>query len=351
MKDSYKIKVFLTKETFEEIAVFDDIYPNLNHIFRESAVFILDMTEEELDQSIDDTESDFAVFCNSYNIKTIAKPSILNSMLNNKDELIKNCRSLFIMDVNEQEARKVQEEYGILVLSKRNIDDNIFNQRFWRHYFIKGEKIQGDAISEWIDTLKNIPWLPTNSLIISDNYLFAGTDSAPLSNCVENIKGLLDAILPHKLKTDFHILITTRHPSCNEQRRNQIIGEIKSYIQSKREYMIILEFIFYDSIHQRKVITNYNVMVGDKGFINFNNRKKCIIDDNPTYAYTVFQNIKDSIGDTEYGMTTIDLEYIDKISKMVKKINENGVKDHTKRILGNCAKDKTVNNRLLASIL
>lgn len=344
MKDAYKIKIYLTKESFEDIAVLDDIYPNLNRIFRESAVFILDMTEDELDKSLDNIESDFAVFCNSHNIKTTAQVSVLNNMLSNKDELIKNCRSLFIMDIDEQEARKIQEEYGVLVLSKNNIDDNIFNQKFWRHFFIKDTTIQGDAITEWIDALKDMSWLPTNSLVISDNYLFTG---AYLEDCVENVKGLLDAILPHNLGVDFHILISTKHPVCSELKRNQIVGEIKSYIKSKRDYDIKLEFIFCESLHQRKVITNYNIMIGDKGFVNFSNLKKKIIDNNPTYACTVFQNITNSIGDTEYGMASIDLENIYKISEKVKEMNVNGINDYTKRIVGNCSRNKTINNRLL----
>ena len=346
MKDGYKIKIYLTKDSFEDIAVFDDIYPNLNRIFRESAVFILDMTEDELDKSLEDVESDFAIFCNSHNIKTTAQVSVLNNMLSNRNELIKNCRSLFIMDINEQEAPKIQKENGILVLSKNNIDDNIFNQPFWRHLFIKDTAIKGNAITEWIDILKDMPWLPTNSLIISDNYLLTGSN---LDDCVENIKGILDAILPSSLGVDFHILISTKHPGCSEMKRNQIIGDIKSYIQSKRDYEIKMEFIFYESLHQRKVITNYNVMVGDKGFVNFSNLKKKIIDNNPTYACTVFQNIINSIGDTEYGMASIDLESIYKISEIVKEMNVNGIKDYTKRIVGNCSKNKTINNRLLAA--
>ena len=350
MKDSYKIKVFLTKDSFEEIALFGDDYPNLNQIFRESAVFILDMTEEELDQSIEDTESVFAAFCNSYNIKTTAEPFVLKNMLTNKGNLVKHCRSLFIMDVNEEDAKKISEEYGVLIISKGKIDDNVFNQRFWRHHFIKDLKFKGNAISEWFDVLKDVPWLPMNSLIVSDNYLFAGSTDK-LEECVENVKGLLNAILPHSLSVEFHILISTKHPCCDEQKRNQIVGDIMSYIKQKINYNIKVEFVFSESIHQRKIITNYNIMVGDKGFVNFSNKKKKIIDDNPTYVCSVFQNINNSIGDTEYSIAMVDLENIYKISDNVKKINNSGVNDYTKRITGDCQPNKTINNRLLMTII
>ena len=49
-------------------------------------------------------------------------------------------------------------------------------------------------------------------------------------------------------------------------------------------------------------------------------------------------------------MATVDLEKIYKISEIVKEMNINGVEDYTKRIIGDCAKDKTINNRLLKSI-
>ena len=197
---------------------------------------------------------------------------------------------------------------------------------------------------------QDMPWLPTNCMVITDDYLFSESQ-ASLADCVENVKGLLDAILPDNLAVDFYVLISCSHPKCDEQTRNQIVGNIKSYIKSKRPYDVKIEFIFYDAIHQRKIITNYNVMVGDKGFINFSNKKKKIFDDNPTYACTVFQNIVDSIGDTEYGMATMDLEKICKIGDTVKKMNNNGVVDYTKRIVGDCNPDKSINNRLLNAII
>ena len=73
MKDEQKIKVYLTKDTYEYIAIFDDEFPNLNRLFREAAVFVLDMSDDELDAALEDVASDFAVFCNSNNLKTIAK--------------------------------------------------------------------------------------------------------------------------------------------------------------------------------------------------------------------------------------------------------------------------------------
>lgn len=350
MKDGQKIKVYLTKDTFEYIAIFDDEFPNLNRLFREAAVFVLDMADDELDAALEDVSSDFAVFCNSNNLKTIANKSVLQNLKLNRNEIVKQCRSLFIMDVTAEEAKTIQEETGILVLSKHDIDDNVLNHSFWRHRFVKDVAIKGDAITEWKDVLKDMPWLPTNSMVITDDYLFSESQ-ASLEDCVENVKGLLDAILPANLAVDFHILISCSHPNCDEQKRNQIVGNIKSYINSKRPYDVKIEFIFFHSIHQRKIITNYNVMVGDKGFINFNNKKRKIIDDNPTYAYTVFQNIIDSIGDTEFGMATLDLERIYNIGNEVKIMNNNGVNDYSKRIVGDCKPDKSINNRLLNTII
>ena len=119
MKDGYKIKIYLTKDSFEDIAVFDDIYPNLNRIFRESAVFILDMTEDELDKSLEDVESDFAIFCNSHNIKTTAQVSVLNNMLSNRNELIKIAvhYSLWIsMNKRPKKYRKKTEFWCIKII-------------------------------------------------------------------------------------------------------------------------------------------------------------------------------------------------------------------------------------------
>lgn len=349
MKDNQKIKIFLTKDTLEYVAVFDDVYPNLNKIFRESAVFILDMTEDELDDSLSDMESDFAQFCNSNNLKIKAEKDVLCRMLKNVNELLDNCRSVFIMDITKADAEKMRSELGVLVLSKQDLDDCVFNLPYFRHRFVKGSIISGDAISEWKSVLGGVSWLPSNSLIITDDYLFSQS-GIDLFERVNNIKGVLDAILPDKLSVDYHVLICAKHPTCSGNKRNQIIGNIKSYINTKRPYKVMIEYVFHDSLHQRKIISNYNIMVGDKGFVNFNSAKKRVIDTNPTYLCTVFQNIVDSIGDTEYSMATADIEDIKKIALEVKALNNSGVPDYEKRIVGDCKLDKSLNNRLVATV-
>lgn len=349
MKDNQKIKIFLTKDTLAEVAVFGEDFPNLNKIFRESAVFVLDMTDDELDDSLNDTESEFAQFCNSNNLNTKAEKDVLSRMLKNTDGLLVNSRSVFILDIAKADAEKMRSELGVLVLSKQDLDDGVFNLPYFRHRFVKGAIIQGDAISEWKNVLSGVSWLPTNSLIITDDYLFSET-GVDVDDRANNIKGVLDAILPDKLSVDYHVLICAKHPTCSGNKRNQIIGNIKSYITSKRPYNVLIEYVFHDSLHQRKIISNYNVMVGDKGFINFNSTKKVVIDTNPTYLCTVFQNIVDSIGDTEYSMATADIEDIKKIAIEVKSLNNSGVQDYTKRIVGDCKPDKTIINRLVATV-
>lgn len=348
MKDDYKVKVYLSKDVLEYIAVSEQEFPNLNKIFRESAVFILDMSDDELDESLENTESDFAVFCNAYNIKTIANKSILTFLMANKDEMVKRCRSIFFLDINEADAERMQKEYGLLVISINQIDDNIFNKHFWRHRFNVGDSFSGDAVSEWKEILRDVPWLPTNSLIITDDYLFTKS-GVSLDECIENVKGLLDAIIPNFLDVDYHVLIVTTHPDCEDVKINQAVGNIKSYINGRRGFDVNVECVFYHALHQRKVITNYNVMVCDKGFVNFSNRKHKVTDTNPTYACSVFQNIVDSIGDTEYGIATADMEDLHKIASEVKAMINGGVKDTKKRILGDCQKDKSINNRLLCA--
>lgn len=349
MKDNQKIKIYLTKDTLEDVAVFNEDYPNLNKIFRESAVFVLDMTEDELDDSLSDIESEFAQFCNSNNLNTKADKDVLSRMLKNTSELIDNCRSVFIMGVSKAEAEKLTSELGVLVLSNQDLEDGVFNLPYFRHRFVKGAIIQGDAISEWKSVLAGVPWLPNNSLIITDDYLFS-EKSIDIDDCAKNVEGILDAILPYNLSVDYHVLICSRHPACSEIKRNQIIGNIKSYISAKRPYNVLIEYLFHDSLHQRKIISNYNIMIGDKGFVNFNSKKKKVIDGNPTYLCTVFQNIIDSIGDTEYSMATSDMEEINRIALEVKDINNSNIHDNTKRIVGDCKHDKSLINRLIATL-
>lgn len=50
-------------------------------------------------------------------------------------------------------------------------------------------------------------------------------------------------------------------------------------------------------------------------------------------------------------MATLDLEKIYKIGDAVKKMNNGGVNDFEKRIVGDCKPDKSINNRLLNTVI
>lgn len=49
-------------------------------------------------------------------------------------------------------------------------------------------------------------------------------------------------------------------------------------------------------------------------------------------------------------MATADIEDIKKIALEVKALNNSGVQDYTKRIVGDCKPDKTIINRLVATV-
>lgn len=72
------MKIFLSKDVIEEIMVFKDNYPNLSAIFSSNSQMIFDMTNEELDKILSNSESDLSQIIRGYDISHEAQKGILD---------------------------------------------------------------------------------------------------------------------------------------------------------------------------------------------------------------------------------------------------------------------------------
>ena len=245
-------------------------------------------------------------------------------------------------------------QHGILVMSMNDIDDKLFDCGIFRFRIDKNTENDGSVHQNWKTMLHEMRLLPFNTLVVSDSYLF-NTAYCSIEDNVHNIEGFLEAVLPEHFCEPLHILFFTK--SIDEGKNGEIekaVGDISAYIKSKRNDLdITIEYVFCSCLHQRKIISNYNVIVFDKGLLVFKNKCRGIhkkvksAGENRIISFSVYENTAESLGHSEYSILTKDLIDLSKIYKDCRDLNNSDNPDPHKRILGTKNRDKSLVNRLI----
>lgn len=347
------MKIFLNKDILDDLIIFADFYPNLFKIISDKSNIILDMSEDEFNDLFIDSENDITRYITGYDLSHSTSQGILDKLKNNISLMVSEPRALFFLDVDKEEAEHLREEYGIMAVSSKHIDDSIFNRGLFTYRIDNSVVSNGTVQTQWINIMQEMCLLPFNSLVISDPYLFYNANHT-IEDCILNIQGFLCAILPQHLNEEMHIVFFTNDipPGKNEE-INRATGRIISAVRIGRDYNIVIEYIFCSCLHQRKAISNYNVFVFDKGLLCFSsvsqgiNPKVKTVGVNKIIGFSVYENAKDSVGQSEYSIITRDLIDLSKIYKQCRDLCNSANPDNTKRILGSSHRDKTIVNRLI----
>ena len=343
--------IYLSRNALEKVAVCNDIYPNLHAIFKSHAILCVDMTDEELDIALADTEGNISQFCLRNEIETYALHPYFCSLKEDQSQIVLKSRSMFLLDISSDEAKELTEKYGIIVQSENCIDDEVFQLSF-RRVLEKDTTIPG-ASHGWRNLFKELRFPPCNSFVITDNYLFKNVKNGqPVGQ--ENLKMLLDALLPAKLETTFHLFIVAQKSNrvFNDEKAKEVLVELTNYINEIRsDIKVQLELVTSHTVHPRKIISNYFVIVCDKGFQLFHPiRKNEICENNEICATSILYDASNTSGDTLLTISAKDIDSIRKVCKECKVLRQqivNCVDDPTKMIIGDCSEDKTIKNRLI----
>lgn len=341
-----KLIVYLDIDSFEEIILFDDIYPNLNRIFgSKNCQFYIDINENDLDSLLADSESNLSLFLNGNNLpEPIAAKNDFESFYANGTIQIHNGRVFYIIQKGSEEVKQIEYSHGIIVNSNKNINDNVFNFKFQRG-FDKNENISGNSHG-WNNLLKDLVFPPSNSLIISDNHLF---DNIHNKNNVGlyNVLNLLDVVLPSQLSVDYHLFLISSAPKVSTQKADELVKSINDYILSKNlGYQVFLKVVFANAIHKRIIISNYYIIVCDKGFKLFYPNKSTIFDDNDIAINSIFEDTEFR-GESNLQISNRRIKNIKKIYDEVKAQVDGGIIDTNKRIISYPVGNKELNRLFL----
>ncbi len=340
--------VYSEKNAFDEIT-FNGSYPNLKNIFANHSKVFLNLSPKELDDNII-SEGEIFYYLHAFPGAKIpeAYPEQFINVYDDAINLLSTPRSIYFLDVSSAQALDWEKQYGIIVQSSTAISDNVLSGGAHR------ELLQNMILNTGTDLgwkcLFNFPLPPSNSVVITDDWLFKNEEGGNIVG-EGNISPFLDAVLPIDLQADFHVLIITDDQARSQQRCEKLVGDLKAKICALRDYPIVVEFVFADTIHKRKAIFNYISVTCDKGFAMFKlSDLQTVRDDNDFRYEKSFNRTQKSEGDTVYYSDTLILKKIKDKCSSVKEYITNRHQDPNRRILGDCNKDKTLKNRLINDV-
>ena len=346
--------VYCEKDIFENIVVFNDETPNWYNIFCNHSDVCLNITEKELALEEKQGTPIFEFIMANGGRSPIALKDFFDAIYEDNVVVADKPRSAFFLKYSVEEAARIQSAYGVLVQSENSIDDNILTGSYLRK-FLKGEKINDGRNMGW-GTLRNFKFPPSNSLVISDNYLLPSSESVGgnmVASGKRNVVWLLDEILPFDLSITYHVTVISEDKNQNEAWRSRIARELNTEINNLRDYEINVEVIFvkHEDLHERLLLMNYINSSCEHGFYLFKARDgETVHVTNKIQISSYFRSLNNSQGDSEYHTACKDLQIIKKVCNDLSAHLEAGGQGYRGAILGGCNANKSLKNRLINDV-
>ncbi len=190
------------------------------------------------------------------------------------ENVLKNPSALYILDIPAADALAMQRMYGVMCLSSAAPDITSLIDINDEHTTEK--KVPTGR--GWDSVLDSIEHLPSNALILNDRYLFK-TTNAVYGNGFDNIRSILNELLPRELNTKYHIIVIfDRNEIDSKYNFNSIAKQLNDIaLEFKKPYDIVTEVLglsegkdIYYKFHNRRIVSNYFVVKMDYTLAAFN---------------------------------------------------------------------------------
>ena len=346
--------VYSEKEIFENIVVFNDQTPHWYNILCNHSEVCLNMTDQELaSEQIQGTPIFEFIMANGGR-SPIALKDFFDVIYEDNNVIADKPRSAFFLNYSKADADTIQSAFGVIVQGNEGIEDNILKGAFFKD--LQKDSVFENKTSKGWQNLVSFSLPPSNTMVISDDYLFSNEENGHNVG-KSNIIQLVDAFLPATLDIPYHLTIfsndnpETGKPPKSKEWCEQLAGQLKAAILQLRPYPIIFEMVFTQTLHKRKVILNYINGTCDKGFAVFKvSDGKTVRSDNDFRCDKVFTRVEQHEGDTDYKSVESTLLQLKQKCKSVREYINNAGATVNNRILGDCNKDYSLKNRLLNDV-
>lgn len=346
--------VYAEKDIFEKIVVFNDETPNWYSIFCNHSDVCLNMTKQEMEAEEIQGTPIFEFIMANGGRSPVALKEYFESIYDDPSEIVKNPRSAFFLNYSKTKASQIQADYGILVQGNEEIEDGSLKGSFFKD-LAKDKVFENQALKGW-EHLLSILMPPSNAMVITDDYLFSNEERGQIVGQT-NVLQLVNVFLPPNLSVPYHItIISNDHPEAGKPAKSKqwcekLTGDLKASISALRSYPIVLEMVFTQTIHKRKIILNYLQVTCDKGFAVFRAKDgKTVRTENDIRCDRIFNRIEPHEGDNDYNTSeAILLQLKHKCQSVGQSISNAGASVNN-RILGDCNSNKSLRNRLINDV-
>ncbi|ARV12019.1 hypothetical protein BTO09_06510 [Gilvibacter sp. SZ-19] len=333
--------IYSEQQLLDEIAIFPEDYPQWNKILKSGLNICINISDDDLDEKLINPED--PIFLAHQASASMPLPVALESFIADiKADLTRTLekpRSIFLLDIDEAVALNARQDLGMAIYSVNNLPEKILDFS----YSVDLDKNQ-NIQNNWKGIITFEKAL-SNSLIVTDNFYFSNEDDG-INRGFSNLFNFLDAYLPDSLAVEYQIAVFANDYNKPEEWWIKAYGQLLAKIRGLRPYDIHLELILAQTIHRRRLISNYVIGKMDHGYDLFHARKVDVVNlDNEFEHYEVFSNL-DNLGTKYFQAASNTLGKLEtKCATLSAFVKANG--NTAERMLFGCNKDKTIKNRLL----
>lgn len=170
-------------------------------------------------------------------------------------------------------ASEIREKFGVLALNIE--DDFLLTQNFNFGYTLEPNK--ECKFKCWSDIVEPKSFVPINSAILVDNYIWKNTTNFHDENS-ENLYKIISKIIPSTLEVPFQLLINIDNRKCgiDKNMAQEKVKKIKKNLEKitgKKVEVGISSHTNQKLFHSRVILTNHHLFSSDRGFTIIKNGK------------------------------------------------------------------------------
>lgn len=254
------------------------------------------------DEDFTDENNPVFIFSQMFDVGINDATSYMEEIITDHQKVLMHPCGAYLLNINAEDAKEIQEKYGVLCQSANELSAKPLT------FGDFSLTTTGKGPWSWHQRLPVGSLIPSNSLIIVDRYLFASEKGDTLQDSYDNIVDIMEAFMPNKFDSSFHLFIifdmysvldkdiqsilnSPKDRNFTDEERQQAfakittqLNKIKSSFVNNHHYPVILEVLscdkrdksVYGSTHDRKIISNYFFVTSTHKFKAFRNGRPIV---------------------------------------------------------------------------
>ena len=219
----------------------------------------------------------------------------------NPQSILKHPHDAFLLDVDESMADAIQNQFGVLCQSTKDLSHCPVSQKGCHFSLNKGE-----TTHSWSELFAEKERIPANSIIIVDRYLFGfeGKLRSGYLDGVNNIKQILKSALPDNVTCDFHVLVVFDASSSKDNYfdLDVVAKDLENFKVNvlNKPYPVEIELfsvssknLQYGETHNRRILSNYYIVTADHLLKVFKRDGSAITTQNLNLDYSFSEGLRD----------------------------------------------------------